>query len=326
MVTELGPGAEFDLIRAFLRDASPLRGAMVGPGDDAAVLGDGMVLSIDMAVEGVHFRRGWLKPREMGYRAATAALSDLAAMAALPVAALVAVAFPSSDVPDVATELVGGMRDALAGADAALIGGDVARSPGPIIIDVVTVGLAAAPVLRSGAVPGDAIWVTGALGGAAAAVRAFEAGEQPEPEARLAYSRPAPRWQEARWLADRVPLHAMIDLSDGLAGDAAHLAAASSVAVTIHGAQVPVHPVAAAGTSEPDALTLALGGGEDYELCFAAPVAEVEHVVDEFQDRFDLPVTRVGEVRRGSGMAVLGPDGAPMPRAGYAHFQEEDER
>lgn len=319
-MTELGRGVEFDLIRRFLEGVASSSDVVVGPGDDAAVLAGGIVVSVDMAVEGVHFRREWLDAREIGVRAAAAALSDLAAMAAAPVAVLAALALPPDDVPDTATAVVAGLREAAADADAVLVGGDVTRSPGPMILDITVLGRADAPVLRSGAHPGDALWVTGALGGAAAAVEALAAGRTPPAEARAAYARPRPRVREARWLAERLPLHAMIDLSDGLAGDVSHLAAAGGVRITVEASRVPVHPGAGGGSGQ--ALDLALAGGEDYELCFAAPEGAVEAVADAFREAFGVSLTRVGRVSEGSGSEVLGPDGAARPAGGFSHFTE----
>jgi thiamine-monophosphate kinase len=322
----LGPGAEFDLIRRFLGDAAAdgaaiPDGVRVGPGDDCAVVAGELALSVDMSVEGVHFQRDWLEPEEIGYRAAAAALSDLAAMAATPIGILIALAMRAEDAQDMAALVMDGVRAAAAGQGAALLGGDSTRSPGPIIVDAVVVGSAPDPVLRAGARPGDAVWVTGELGAAATAVRAWRAGRAPEPPARLAFALPAPRTAEAVWLAERVGLGALIDISDGLAGDAAHLAAASGVGITLDAASIPIHPVLhASGIDDP--LRLALTGGEDYELCFAAPDEAVQRVAREFHDRFGLQLTRVGSVREGEGVSMRGLDGIirDLHYGGYDHF------
>lgn len=323
--TPLGPGAEFDLIRRFLaRTRPPGRGVLVGPGDDCAVLEGGrLALSADLSIEGVHFRREWIAPEEIGYRAAAASLSDLAAMAAEPVGALLSLAAPAADVPDVAGRCLAGAREAVEAAGGAILGGDVTQSPGPLLLDVVVVGRAEHPALRTGARPGDALWVTGALGGAAAAVRRWKEGKTPSPAAREAFARPRPRIREARWLAERGLLHALIDLSDGLAGDAAHIAAAGGVGVVLDERNIPVHEAAAAAASGPeDALALALGGGEDYELCFAAAAGAVEAAEREFRAVFGIALTRVGEVRAEPGVAVRRADGTigPAAVAGFRHF------
>lgn len=328
MVTRLGPGPEFDLIRRFLAarpaDHDRVRGVRVGPGDDCAVVaGDGIAVTVDMVVEDVHFRRAWLAPAEIGWRAAAASLSDLAAMAACPIGVLASVALAPGDEAGedggFGAALLRGIADAAADAGAALIGGDLVRSPGPLVVDIVTLGEAPDPVLRSGARPGDELWVTGRLGAAAAAVAAWLRGEDPEPDARAAFARPRPRVGEALWLAERHVPTAMIDLSDGVAGDAAHLAAASGVRVVLEAAAVPV---AAAAAAARDALQLAAAGGEDYELCFTAAAGAVEPLRTVFEERFSVPLTRVGRVESGEGAVVLGPDGRPIELKAYQHWGE----
>lgn len=331
----LGPGGEFDRIRAFLAGApGPGPGVRVGPGDDALVLADGTVVSTDLSVEDVHFRRRWLDFREVGYRAAAAGLSDLAAMGAEPVGALVGLALSPAEAAEVGSEIVAGVREALDGVGGALLGGDLSTSPGPLFIDVVSLGRADRPILRDGARPGDELWVTGRLGGAAEAVRLWEEGSGPEPGLREAFARPKPRIREALWLAREAEVRALIDLSDGLAGDAGHLAAAGGVRAVIEADRVPVHPAlsrAAAGEGagdraaahEGEELERALRGGEDFELLLAASAGSVDPLVDEFSVRFGLALTRVGRVEEGEGVHLLRPgaDGpVPLEGGGFSHF------
>jgi thiamine-monophosphate kinase len=329
----LGPGPEFDLIRRFLasapREIAAVAGeasrshlVRVGPGDDCAII-DGIALSTDLSVEDVHFRRAWLEPEEIGYRATAAALSDLAAVAARPVGILCSLACAPADAAGYASRVVAGVRDAASELGAALLGGDLARSPGPLALDIVVVGEAARPVLRVGARPGDALWVTGDLGGAAAAALAWERGETPPPAARQAFARPRARVREALWLAERGLPHALIDLSDGLAGDAAHLAEAGGVRVVLDAESIPVHPAArAVADSTEEALRLALAGGEDYELCFAAAEGAVEAVANEFHAAFGVMLRRVGRVEEGDGVWIRQGNGRTEPLAaqGYQHF------
>jgi thiamine-monophosphate kinase len=322
----LGPGAEFDLIRRFLEGHQVARpDVRVGPGDDCAVVvGDGIAVSADLSVEGVHFRRDWLRPEEIGQRAAAAAISDLAAVAARPIGVLASLALPDADVPDVAVEIMAGVRRVAEEAGAALLGGDVVRSPDSLVLDIVVLGEAPRPVLRSGARPGDALWVTGRLGGAAAAVESWRQGRTPVPAAREAFARPRPRVIEARWLAERGVLHALIDLSDGLGGDVAHLAAASGVRIVLDLARIPLHPAALEVAASPeDALRLALAGGEDYELCFAAPRGAVDALAPEFEARFGVPLSRVGEIEEGDGVYQRRDDGSieSLAVTGYRHFE-----
>ena len=325
----LGRGAEFDLIRRFLpRHASERPDVRLGPGDDCAVIpGDGIALSADMSVEGVHFRRDWLSFREIGGRAAAAALSDLAAMAARPIGILVSLAVPREDAGEPAVEVMEGVRRVAGDVGAALLGGDLTRSPGPMAIDVTVVGEAPHPVLRTGASYGDEVWVTGELGGSGLFVEQMLAGARPSRRARERYAAPVPRIAEARWLAQRGLARAMIDLSDGLAGDAAHLSAANGVAILLSPEMIPIHPAVRrhAGTRE-NALRLAIAGGEDYELCFTASTGQVEPHVDAFQAAFGTRLTCVGRVSGGDGVWWTDAEGHRQPLGvhGYQHFGEEE--
>jgi thiamine-monophosphate kinase len=329
------PSGEFQRIGDILEVASRLPEPpelRVGPGDDAAVLapaaGDSLVLSVDLSIEGVHFRREWLTWEAIGYRATAAALSDLAAMAARPVGALVSVALPLELDTSVYLQLAAGLTDALADAEASLLGGDTSRSPGPAVIDVTVVGAAARPLTRSGAEPGDQVWVTGRLGGAAAAVLAFDAAMEPSPAARRRFERPRPRWREARWLAERGVPSAMIDLSDGLAGDAAHVAGASGVGMRLRVDCLPLDEALEGWSDTLAARRVAAGGGEDYELLFTAPAGRVERVRTAFQQTFELELTRIGEVTAETDLPVsgirwidrAGESVDPPATAGFDHF------
>jgi thiamine-monophosphate kinase len=324
----LGPGAEFDLIRQFLGDAGHGADAgpstvQVGPGDDCAVVGGDLAISVDMAIEGVHFLREWLTPDEIGYRAVAAALSDLAAMAATPIGILVGLALRLEDAHELGPRVMAGARAAAASANAVLLGGDSTRSPGPMVIDVVVVGNAARPLLRSGARPGDTLWVTGELGAAAAAVRSWKRGDEPEPAARMAFARPTPRIEEANWLAQHGAIGALLDVSDGLAGDAGHIAAASSVRIVLDAGSIPIHPAVHASSADADeAFRLALAGGEDYELCFAARPGAVEPLAAQFSEAFGLQLTCVGAVQAGLGVALRDGNGRihDLPDTGFDHF------
>jgi thiamine-monophosphate kinase len=303
--SRLGPGPEFDLIRGFFggEAASSGPGVRVGPGDDCAVVaGDGIALTVDMAVEDVHFRRSWLGPSEIGYRSAAGAISDLAAVAARPIGILASVALGPGDEAEFGPAVMAGVVAAAADAGAILLGGDLTRSPGPLVVDIVAVGEAPTPVLRSGAEAGDEVWVTGELGAAAVAVAAWLDGREPDPAARAAYVCPAPRIREALWLAQRAIPTAMVDLSDGIAGDAGHIAAASGVRVVVRAGALPVAEVASAAASTAGELVrLAAAGGEDYELCFTARAGTVAAVAGEFEERFGVRLTLVGEVTAGEG-------------------------
>jgi thiamine-monophosphate kinase len=311
----LAPGPEFDLVRRFLGRVDTGAGVLVGPGDDCAVVDAGaLALSTDMSIEGVHFRREWLEPEEIGWRAAAAALSDLAAVAARPLGILVSLAIPARDAGPFAERLMAGSREAVADAGGTLLGGDLTGSPGPVVLDVTVVGRVEEPVLRSGATAGEEVWVTGQLGGSRAFVEAMLSGAKPARRARERYARPRPRTREAVWLAERGLCSSMVDLSDGLAGDAGHLAAGSGVAIVLEEERVPVHPAAD--------RALALSGGEDYELCFTSAAGALRPFTAEFASRFRVDLTRVGTVEPGAGVWIVAADGSRSAAGagGWQHF------
>jgi thiamine-monophosphate kinase len=300
---------------------------LVGPGDDCAVVRGGpLALTVDLSVEGVHFRRAWLAPRDIGYRSAMAALSDLAAAAATPIGVLAAIAVPAEGAAAFAADIAAGVADAAAACGAVVLGGDLTRSPGPIIVDIVAVGEALAPVSRSGVAPGDELWVTGELGGAAAAVARWLADAVPSMDAIERFARPVARTAEAIWLAERGLMRAAIDLSDGLAGDAGHLAAASGCAIVLEAALLPIHGAASAAGDDAAARALALGGGDDYELCFAAPQDAVAPHRAAFERAFGVRLTRVGSAEQGAGVHLRGADGGRQPLAtrAFNHFARTD--
>jgi thiamine-monophosphate kinase len=257
----------------------------------------------------VHFRREWLSPEEIGWRATAAALSDLAAMAAKPLGVLVALTLPPPWLDELGA-LAEGIAAAASAAGAPIVGGDLTNGA-PLALTLTVLGAAAAPLRRSGAHPGDTIWVTGQLGGPALALAAWSEGRQPTPEARARFARPVPRIREAQWLA-AAGATAGIDISDGLGGDAAHLAAASGVRITIEADAVPRISGADVSTAQ--------RSGEEYELLVAArtPFDAVA-----FQRTFGLSLTRIGAVEQGdAGVDLLiGGERVASP-AGYDHFSQ----
>jgi thiamine-monophosphate kinase len=319
LASALGPGREFDRIR---RIAAALGPRGTGLGDDCAVLmpADTMlVASTDVSVEGVHFDRAWLSLEEIGWRAAAAALSDLAADGADAAGVLVALTVPSDATDDDVASVMAGAGAAAAEVGARVVGGDLSAGPA-WSLGVTVLGWASAPVTRAGALPGDGLWVTGALGGSRAALEAWQRGAEPDAEARRRFARPVPRLHAGRWLA-RHGAHAMLDLSDGLGADAAHLAAASGVALVLDLERVPVAPsvAAEAGLLGVTPEQFAAESGEEYELLVALPVTFVTEDALAFQSVAGLPLTRVGEVRAGSGVhASVG--GTPIALAGFDHF------
>lgn len=305
LAQSLGPGAEFDIVRRFQARWGPLA---TGIGGDCAELrvgaGARVVVSTDVSVEGVHFRADWLSAREIGYRACAAALSDLAAAAAEPLGMVVALTLPTRWLAH-ADAIADGVGDAVLATGAPVVGGDLARG-GELSLAVTVFGEGTAPLRRGGARPGDVLYVTGQLGGPAAAVAAWTAGGTPAPAHRDRFAAPRPRLREARWLRRRGAT-AAVDISDGLAADAGHLAAASGVSIWLDVDGVPC----VAGVSP----AAAMAGGEEYELLVAAPAG-----LDRagFERRFGLPLTAVGRVEavRAGGAVMARVD---LPR-GYDHY------
>lgn len=313
----LGPGGEFDRLRAvFARLGSRIRGV----GDDAALIPvDDLTLawSSDLAVEGRHFRLDWLTPREIGWRACAAALSDLAAVAAEPIGVLAAVGVPAGRDGAFFEDLVEGVSRAARSAGADLWGGDLVRAE-QVVLDVSVLGRADRPMRRRGARPGDVVWVTGTFGGPRAAVAAWEAGDRPGAALRPRFAHPVPRIAEAQWLRDRGAT-AMIDVSDGLIGDAGHVAAASGVELTLISETVPVHP--GVGAPDHDATVEAvLTGGEEYELLVTLPPAFEARDAAAFRRRFDLELTRIGSVGPGKGVVALYGGEPVQLSGGFSHF------
>src|SRR5690349_14773249 len=226
----LGPGAEFDAIRAVLKRLGP---RAKGVGDDAAVLsvarGDSIIASVDAFIENRHFRRDWLTPREIGRRAVVAAMSDLAAMAARPIGVLLALVVPSDWRAELET-LTDGFSEAVAECGAVVVGGNMSDGD-ELSITTTVLGGAFAPLARNGARPGDKVYVTGRLGAPAAALERLGRGEDPG-LFRERFAQPHPRLAEARWLAEHGAT-AAVDVSDGIVADLRHLAAASGVRIEL---------------------------------------------------------------------------------------------
>ncbi len=299
-------GAEFDAIRALIARWGDLAH---GIGDDAAVLqsppGEELVLSTDSSLELVHFREAWLTPEEIGARATAAALSDLAAMGARALAVLVSLQVPSAWRNRLAP-LADGIGRVVRDADARIIGGNLTHGQ-QLGITLTVIGSAVRPVRRRGAAAGDALYVTGALGGPRAALLAWERGEEPAPFARARFASPVARLREGAWLA-AAGAHAMIDVSDGLSADAGHLAAASGVICELWPDALPL-----AGPVTPGE---ALASGEEYELLVALD-ANLDPA--DFARRFGVSLTQVGSVRAVGADQVAGVVLAERERGGEGH-------
>lgn len=315
----LGPGAEFDRIRAIIAALGP---AAHGLGGDCALVpsdGETLALSTDTSVEGVHFRREWLSPEEIGWRAAAGALSDLAAAGAAPIGVLAAVTVPAPGTGDELVSIMRGVGAAASAVSGSVLGGDLSRGAS-WSITITVLGRARRAVTRAGARPGDRLWVTGALGGARAALACLERGAAVPDDARQAFAHPEPRIAAGLKLAE-LGARAMIDLSDGLGGDVRHLAAASRVALAIEVERVPVMPGAriVAERSGMPAERFAAEGGEDYELLVALPPLFGERDAAELSHRCGVPLTPIGKVHDGAGVR-FSLDGKELLLHGWDHF------
>jgi thiamine-monophosphate kinase len=325
---------EFEML-ARLRDRLPPNDPRVrlGSGDDASVTvpGGATATSVDAIVEGVHFRRGEATPQQIGHKALAAALSDMAAMGADAGEAYVFLGAP----PDLGEEDFLAILDGLLGlareTGTALAGGDLTRAPA-LTLAVTVVGHRQRPdelVPRAGAEAGDLLVLTGELGGAAAGRLLLDdpalSGSLAESTAgrlRARQLEPTPRLGSGTALAE-AGARAMIDLSDGLAGDAGHVAEASGVALRMEAGSIPlaegVAEVAAAAGRDP--LQLAAAGGEDYELLAALPPNRLQAASALVGAAGETTLTPIGEVRPGRGVEIRLPGGGLLEARGYDHLE-----
>ncbi len=290
---ELG---EFALIARLTSGLDARPDVLLGVGDDAAVLDldpglvHTLVATCDAQIASRHFRFDVATPEEIGAKALAVNLSDIAAMGAEPLWALVSLVLPPSLEVAVLDGIYAGLRQLARRYGVAVVGGNVAASDGPLVIDVTLLGRAArgAVLRRSGGRAGDALLLTGTLGAAGAGVLLARSPSPPDAvpsellaRARQAQVAPEPRLAEGRALAASGAVTAMLDVSDGLGQDLGHLCVASGVGAELDAAAVPVDPAAAAVAAAygRDALELALGGGEDYELLFSVAPDHIEQAL-----------------------------------------------
>jgi thiamine-monophosphate kinase len=324
---------EFELL-AKLRERLPGDGSRVklGSGDDAAVTvpGGATATSVDAIVEGVHFRRGEAGLETIGRKALATALSDLAAMGAETGEAYVVLGAPADLAENDLLALLDGMLGLAAATGTSIAGGDLTRAPA-LTLAVTVVGHAASPgafVTRAGAQPADLVVLSGEIGGAAAGRLLLDdpalAAAVPAAIAERLRARqldPSPRLRSGRALA-AAGARAMIDLSDGLAGDAAHVAAAGGVAIEIEAETLPlaegVAEIAKAAGRDP--LELAVSGGEDYELLAVLPPGGLEEAQAGVEAAGETALTAIGEADEGEGVEIRLPGGGQLEAAGHDHF------
>ena len=307
---------EFELISRLTRSLPTNKSVVVGAGDDCAVLDLGLpdrllLFKTDAVVEGFHFTSA-TPPQKVGRKALARCLSDIAAMAGTPIAALVTLALPATFVPDFVESIYAGISALARRHEVAIVGGETTVNPKGTLISVALLGSMprGKGVLRSGAEVGDAIFVTGELG-------ASLAGKHLDFEPRLA---------EARWLAQHFGLHAMLDISDGLAGDLRHILKASRVGAELLAPTIPIsreaRRAAKAESGAKTPLLAALTDGEDFELLFTVASREAVPLLDAWKKEFPkLALSCIGKITASEGITLRDKEGVrPFTAHGYAHF------
>ncbi len=318
MTDRIRSSSEFDLIaRHFTR---PAANAVLGVGDDCALVditnGMDLAVSTDTMVSGTHFFPD-VDPETLGHKA----LSDMAAMGAMPYWAMLALTLPSVDHEWLAA-FAKGFFDLAAEYNVSLIGGDTTRGPLTLTVTIMGEVPAGAALRRSGAKAGNDIWVSGNIGDAALAVAhrhgKLVLAEADYHEAVMRLYEPTPRVKLGQAL--RGMATSAIDVSDGLLADLGHICRLSGVGATVDLGSIPVSAIGAKHFSDDAALTAIVAGGDDYELCFTAPANSRESIA-ELTDMLGIPLSRIGQVKRGKGVSLLN-NGKPVKidGRGFDHF------
>ena len=324
-VAELGERALIERIKARL--TSP-KWVLVGPGDDAAVIEPERrmadVLTTDAFVEGIHFDRRFCPPDAIGHKALAVNLSDLAAMGAVPRAALLSLVLPG-ELPSIDLDgILDGLLALAARHQVTLVGGNITRSPGPLVIDVTAIG-AVAPrrvLRRSGARPGDEIYVTGTLGNGAAGLQAFRA-DSSLPDAQAQYLRPEPRVRTGLLLGRNRAATACMDLSDGLADAVRQVAAASGVGMAIRADDLPIQDAVRDWFVQrrADPAIAAAAGGDDYELLFTSRPTQRGRLRAVRSHLRGLSITKIGVVTKERDVVLETDTGKQQFPPGFEHYR-----
>lgn len=298
---------EFEFIenlRKKISNRKPLSEISIGIGDDAAVLPKNsktdLVITADLLIEEIDFRLEWTKPEFMGHKALAVSLSDVAAMGAKPVWAMLSIGIPEKIwKSDFVERFYEGWFVMAEKFSVELIGGDVSKSPDKIVIDSIVAGETrkGKAVLRSGAKPDDLIFVTGNLGGAAAGLKLLETGENYETSKHkkliLRQLKPDPQTEIGRILGEKNLATSMIDLSDGLSSDLSHICRESNVGAQIYADKIPVEPQISNLKFQIDKLNFALNGGEDFELLFTVHPKKIFELENELKNH---RISHIGNV------------------------------
>ncbi len=303
---------------ASIRKKSPALKNSVGIGDDCAVLriptGHEALVTTDFSLEGVHFRREWHPADAVGHRCLARGLSDIAAMGGKPLAAFLSLALPEELPQTWVDEFIAGVLKLAHRYSVPLAGGDTAQSPDGVLADIVVLGSvpSGTAILRSGAKPGDLIYVTGSLGAAMAELNQLREGKKLRPGSHRKHFYPEPRIAVGQFLREKKLVSAMIDISDGLSTDLSHICEESGVGAVIRADAVPI------AIRGKDSLQFALHGGDEYELLFTAPPGRrvPKHIAD-------VPITHIGEIVRGRQMKLTLRNGNSegLASGGWEHFK-----
>jgi thiamine-monophosphate kinase len=305
--------------------SSPKSGRVVtGIGDDCAVLrlpaNRDLVTTTDFSLENVHFRRAWHPAESVGHRCLARGLSDIAAMGGEPVAAFLSLALPAKLPQAWVDGFMSGLLKLAREFRVSLAGGDTAQSPARVLADIVVLGSLprGKAVLRSGARPGDQIYVTGSLGGSAAALDLLFSKRKLVPKQFPKHFFPEPRISQGRFLRAKNFASSMIDISDGLSTDLNHICEESGVGAEIREEAIP--RAISGKDREPVNLKFALHGGDDYELLFTARPRRIVPA-----EIFGVRVTCIGEITRGTRVSILNRSGkrSPLKAGGWQHFRDK---
>jgi thiamine-monophosphate kinase len=303
-----------------------------GIGDDAAVIlppnaREYWLVTSDMLLENIDFRRKWTTPRELGCKSIAVNLSDLAAMGARPRFYTVSLALPPDVSEQWILEFYSGLTELGGAKGACLIGGDLSSSKSGILVSITALGesLKRKVLYRAGGKPGDLLFVTGILGRSAAGLKILQRGRlrqrsKPQKEAVQAHRKPEPRCEAGLWLAQCDLVHCMMDLSDGLSADLPRMCAASGVGAEIDAGRLPVFSESSSWNCNP--LDLALNGGEDFELLFAVPKAKA-HLLEKKYPANLPKITSIGEMTSDTAIQLhnSGKNRRRLPERGFDHFR-----
>jgi thiamine-monophosphate kinase len=321
---------EFSLITSLVkRLPAPGADVLIGIGDDAAAVrtsGQPLIMSTDTMVEGVHFLPSTITDYNLGYKSLAVSVSDIAAMGGKPLYALVSLAISSDWNEERLGKLYDGFAEVTARFGCHVVGGDVVSTTGPMVITTTVIGEADKPITRRGAQPGDVIFVTGRLGGSSAGLETLmqQSAISPTGQAALVakHQRPEPRVSAGQFFAE-VGVHALNDISDGLASELNEIAAQSQVRCVIEAARIPLQPEVKeqARSRQTDPLSYALYGGEDYELVGAVPARTFAVLLANAQ-LLRVPITQIGRCETGDGVVMRHVDGRleVIEPKGYNHF------